>query len=270
MNAFFSIMAVPFAACVLMFLILNYMGIHVLMREIVFIDIALAQISAVGALVSMLIFGHNPAIAEVLAFGFCLLAAAFFSFVRKKNFGISMETVIGVSYAITAAAALFLISKSAQGHTHAKHMFEGSILWATSRDISMSLAIFSACAAFFYIFRKKFLENSSKYMESVSTDFWNDFLFYSLFAAVITLSVKMGGVLLVFAFLIIPVVVASLFYGGIQKRLIVSWAVSLIASATGLLFSYYFDFSIGPSIVAFLGLILALVSCIKRKKFSFW
>ncbi|MBA7694990.1 hypothetical protein ES703_103607 [subsurface metagenome] len=269
MQDIIQFLGLPFLECLLMIGILGYLGIHVLEREVIFIDIALAQISAVGSIIAFIIFKteHHSLLSYICALSFTLIAAAFYSLVRRKITQISLEAVIGVSYAIAAATAFFLLATSAEGHTHIQHMLTGSILWAKWSDILLGGIIFSVTGVFFYLFRKIFKKISNDYksgvVEGVSLVWW-DFLFYALLGVVITFSVRIAGILVVFSFLIIPATISAMFSSRFGVRLLIAWLVGAIVSILGLMFSYRFDFSVGPSVVTFLGLALIIVSVVKR------
>lgn len=261
----------PFLACTIMLGLFGYLGIHVLKREIIFIDIALVQIAAVGAITAHIFFHseENSIIAYLCSFGFTVLAAAFFAYVDKKIHQISHEAIIGVCYAIAAALALFILALSAGGDTHMEHMLTGSILWATWTDILFCAVLFGAVGLFHYIFREKFKrisENIKKARkEGVNAGLW-DFLFYVSLGLVITFSVKIAGVLVIFSFLIIPATFSAIFASSWKKRLLIAWGVGLIAIIAGLIFSYSYDFSCGPSVIMFLGLTLIITAIFRRKQ----
>jgi len=275
MEHLIQLFSQPFLVCLTMVVILGYMGIHVLKREVIFIDIALAQIAAVGAIVAHIAFkAHGDSLfGYSIAFGFTLAASAFYSLVRRKVNQIPLEAVIGVSYAIAAAAALFLVGIAPGGHIHVQHMLAGSILWATWKDFLLCMFVFSAVGLCFYIFRQPFKEISDNYETAIKKGtkvVWWDFLFYALFGIVITLAVRIGGVVVIFAFLIIPATISALFSSSWGRRLVSSWAVGIGATITGILFADRFDFSIGSAISLFLGvaLVIAGLSRIGRKRIT--
>jgi len=275
MEHLIQLFSQPFLVCLTMVVILGYMGIHVLKREVIFIDIALAQIAAVGAIVAHIAFkAHGDSLfGYSIAFGFTLAASAFYSLVRRKVSQIPLEAVIGVSYAIAAAAALFLVGVAPGGHIHVQHMLAGSILWATWKDVLLCIFVFSAVGLCFYIFRQPFKEISDNYETALKKGakvVWWDFLFYALFGIVITLAVRIGGVVVIFAFLIIPATISALFSSSWGRRLVISWAIGIGATIAGLLFADRFDFSIGSAISLFLGvaLVLAGLSRISRKRIA--
>jgi zinc/manganese transport system permease protein len=263
-----SVQGLPFLACLVMLAMLAYIGIHVLKREIIFIDIALAQIAAVGAIAAHVIFhfhGHSV-YAHVLAFGSTVIAAAFFAVVRRRVVQIPLEAVIGVSYAVSAAAALFLVGVAPGGHVHIQEMLAGSILWATWSQIVWSACVFAAVGVCFYIFRKPFRSISDNYEGAVATGYntqgW-DFLFYTLVGVVITMAVRIAGVVVVFTFLIIPATLSATFASGWTGRLLVAWVAGAVSSALGLLFADRYDFSVGPAIALFLGAALVVIGLLR-------
>ena len=264
-----QILGLPFLACVIMGAILGYLGIGVLKREVIFVDIALAQIAAVGSIASHLAFGvHGDSLAGYACSLTCvLLAAAFYAFVRRCVFQISLEAVIGISYAIAAAGALFLVGIAPGGHLHVQTMLSGSLLWATWRDVITSLALFSLVGCAFFICRRPFKQISDNYDNAIAEGrnavLW-DFLFYALLGVVITLAVRIAGVVAVFAFLIIPATISALLRPNGPGRFVITWLASVMASMGGLLFAYYLDFSIAPSIVLFLGGLVIIVSVVRR------
>lgn len=263
----------PFLACLIMIAILGYIGIHVLKREIIFIDIALAQIAAVGAIAAHVLFhfhGHSI-YADVLALGSTLVAAAFFAVVRRRVVQIPLEAVIGVSYAVSAAGALFLVGVAPGGHVHVHEMLAGSILWASWSDILWSAGIFTVVGLCFYLFRKPIRTISESY-ESAAAKGYNtlgwDFLFYALVGIVITLAVRIAGVVVVFTFLIIPATLSAAFASGWTARLLIAWVTGAVSTALGLLFADRYDFSVGPAIALFLGATLVVVGLLRLVKIA--
>ncbi len=257
----------PFLACVLMSSILGYLGIHVIKREVIFIDIALAQIAAVGSIIAHIAFKvHGDSLtAYTCSLSFVLLAALFYAVIRSRISQISLEAIIGISYAVAAAAALFLVGIAPGGHIHVQHILSGSLLWTSRGQIITSLVVFSVIGFGFYLIRKPMAEMSNNYQKnttkSMKVIFW-DFIFYVLLGVVITLSVQVGGVVVVFAYLIIPATISAIFSPRLGIQLIIIWTASIAASISGLLFAYYLDFSIGPAVALFLGAELTIAGLI--------
>jgi len=264
-----QIIGLPFLICILISFILGYLGIHVLKREVIFIDIALAQIAAVGSIVAHLVFeAHEDSpVAYVCSLGCVLITAMFYAVIRSKIFQISLEAIIGISYAVAAAAALFLVGIAPGGHIHVQNILSGSLLWTSWRDVAVILLTFSAVGFCLYLIRKPLSNVSNGCRQAISNRieiiFW-DFIFYLLLGIVITLSVQIGGVVVVFAYLIIPATISMIISSRQVIQLMIIWVAATAASITGLLFSYYLDFSVGPSIAFFLGVELIIVAIIAR------
>jgi zinc/manganese transport system permease protein len=261
-----------FVACLIIIGVLGYLGMHVLKREIIFIDIALAQIAATGAaLAHMFAAEHShdggKLFERMVALSFTLIAAAFFSFAAKKIAKISQETVIGISYAISAAGTLFFLGLSAGSDVHMEEMFAGSILWAQWDAIILCSSVYAAVGLFHYIFRSNFIALSTNYNKAdqsgMNVMLW-DFLFYASMGVVITFTVEITGVLLTFAFLIIPATFSALFSDRWGIRLLIAWILGLVVTIIGLFISYSLDFSCGPALVAIMGLALIGAAIIKK------
>ena len=264
-----TLLLVPFLACVAMTAILGYLGLHVLRREIVFVDIAMAQVVAVGAIVASLLLDvdDESPLASVGALILAFLAAAFYAVTRRKILAISAEAVIGVSYAVAAAGALFLLGVAPGGHVHAQHMLAGSILWATWPELGISCAAFLVVGICFYLLHNPFEKISGDYQGAVGEGMkivgW-DFLFYALIGTVITFAVRIGGVVLVFCLLIIPATISVMLVRSVRGRLLIAWTAGVAGSFLGLLFADRLDFSVGPAVALILGVGLAVVGTWKR------
>lgn len=262
----------PLIACATILGLLCYLGMHVLKREIIFIDIALAQIAAVGATFAHVYLGseEHSLTAYLCAFGFTVLASLFFSQIDKRITQISHEAIIGVTYAISAAASLFILATAAGGDVHMEHMLTGSILWARWSDIAAIAILFGCVGLFHLVFRRHFISLSEDYGSGAvrgRANVWWDFLFYVSMGTVITFSVKIAGVLVIFSFLIIPATFSALFAGSWRKRLIIAWGAGMFAVVIGLMLSYFLDFSCGPAVVTVMALSLvfaALVRAVRR------
>lgn len=261
MNDIVAVLGLPFLACLLMTAMLGYIGLHVLKREIIFIDIAIAQVSALGAIGAHIGFhAHADSVPSFLfAFGATLVVAFFFAVAKRRISRLPIEATIGITYAIAAGGALFMIGKSTGGHTHVTRMLAGSLLWIKVQDIVWLALSFAVAGMCFYLFRHPLQRLSDSYGKGMEKGFkpiiW-DFLFYALCGIVITVTVRLVGVVVVFCFLVIPSTVSALFAVKWRNRLIIAWTVGIAASLTGLIFSHCQDFSAGVSVALFLGLIL--------------
>ncbi len=268
MSQLLQILGMPFLMCLIMGPILAYFGIHVLKRDIVFINIAVAQVAAVGSIAAHLVFDaeEDTLISYLFSLGCVLLIAAFYAIARRKIIQISIEAVIGISYAIMAAGAMFLIG-IAPGHAHAEEMLAGKLLWVTWQHIVLCLVVFTAAAFCFYIFRKPLFRISENYEGAITQGLkvvWWDFVFYALLGVVITVAVRVTGVVTVFSFLIIPATISALFSAHWGLRMIIALAAATLASLGGLLFAYRFDFSLGPAIALFLGAVLVIAALFSK------
>jgi len=272
MNEALNLLAAPFAACILMTLMLGYLGLHVLKRDVIFVDIALAQFAAVGAIAAhftLSVHADSP-MALAFAWGATVIASLFYTLTRRFIFQIPLEAVIGISYAAAASAAMFLIAKGSSGHTHIQQMLTGNLLWVQWKDITLSSAIFALVGLIFWICRRPLHRISDNYEMAARTGIgimaW-DFIFYALCGAVITVAVRMAGVLVVFCYLIIPATVSALFASTWLHRILIVAATGAAASVAGLTFAYILDFSAGGSVALFLGLAVVGSALVARVRF---
>ena len=258
---------IAFLAAMLLTGIHTYFGIHVLSRNIIFVDLALAQISALGATVAFM-FGYLPQSPAAYAYSlsFTLAGAVILSFSRNWTGRLSQEAFIGVIYVISAAAAFLLVDKAPQGAEHIKQLLVGSILTATREDLAGLFGLYTLIALFHWLFRKRFLLLSFSPHEArqqgLRVWLW-DFLFYASFGLVVTSSVAIAGVLLVFSFLIIPAAIGIIFSADISVRLLIGWTAGTAASAIGLGASYYWDLPTGAAMVCAFGVTLVVAALAK-------
>jgi zinc/manganese transport system permease protein len=262
-----QLLEIPFLVALVLTGIHTYLGIHVLSRNIIFVDLALAQISALGATVAFMM-GYLPQ--SLAAYGYSLLftviGAVFLSLSRNWTGRVSQETFIGVVYVVSAAAAFLLVDKSPQGAEHIKQILVGSILTATEADLLKVLGLYGAVGLFHWIARKQFLLISfhpeQAEQAGLHIGLW-DFLFYISFGVVVTSSVAIAGVLLVFCFLIIPAAIGTLYSSSTLLKLLIGWGMGILASSVGLGASYFGDLPTGATIVCVFGLTLALAALLK-------
>ena len=259
-----DIMLPAFFECLVLVGIHSYLGIHVIKRQVIFVDLALAQIAALGTTVAFL-FGIMPktAVAYWFSLGFTFIGAAVFSLSRFRKGKIPQEAVIGLVYALAAAISILVIDKAPHGAEHIKEILTGNILWVKWNTIGKAAIVYALVGAFHFIFRDKFLlisNNPDKAYESgVSVKLW-DFLFYLSFGIVITHSVGTAGVLMVFVFLVVPAITSMMITDKLWQQLLIGWSMGLIVSVIGLYVSYVADLPSGPTVVSFYGLVLLLVS----------
>ena len=250
----------PFLASLILTGIHAYLGVHVVERGVIFVDLALAQIAALGATIAILV-GMDPhgAGAYWLSLTFTFVGAAIFAFARTRRGHIPQEAFIGIAYAIASAAAILAMSKATGETEHLKDMLVGNILAVSFHDVIKTAILYGAIGAFHYIFRKQFLlistDPEQAEAKGLSIRFW-DFLFYASFGFVVTSSVAIAGVLLVFCYLIVPSVGAMLFADKIGRRLAIGWTMGTLVSALGVYFSVLFDLPTGATIACTFGAVL--------------
>ncbi|MEE8349474.1 MAG: metal ABC transporter permease [Acidobacteriota bacterium] len=267
MDQLIQIMFPPFVACMLLTGICSYLGLHVVSREVIFVDLALAQIAALGTTFAFLMgFEADSNTGYFYSLGFTFLGAVIFSISRLRDQRVPQEALIGIVFAVSSSAAILIADQASQGAEHVTEMLTGSILWVSWATIGRTLIICVAVGTFHFIFRRQFLLISLQSEEALRQGLrirWWDFLFYVSFGFVITSSVAIAGVLLVFCFLIIPSVIGMLFSRDTRTRLILAWVSGAFASSIGLLVSYQFDLPSGPSIVCMFGVFLVLAALIQ-------
>src|SRR5215813_1723170 len=262
----------PFVASLILTGIHAYLGVHVVERGVIFVDLALAQIAALGATIAILI-GMDPhgRGAYFLSLGFTFLGAGIFALARTRRGHIPQEAFIGIAYAVASAAAILAMSKATGETEHLKDMLVGNILAVSRHDVIKTAILYGAIGVFHYIFRRRFLlistDPEQAEAEGMSIRFW-DFLFYASFGFVVTSSVAIAGVLLVFCYLIVPSVGAMLFADKVGHRLAIGWTMGTIVSALGVYFSVLFDTPTGATIVCTFGAVLVCMALAKSLFFK--
>jgi zinc/manganese transport system permease protein len=258
-----------FAAGLVLTGMLSYLGLHVVERGVIFVDLSLAQIAALGATIGVL-FGHDihSRAAYFFSLGFTFLGAAIFAFSRvHRRTRIPQEAIIGIAYAVAAAAAILAMSKVSGETEHLKEMLVGNILSVSWSEIARTAALYIVIGAVHWFLRKKFLvislDEAEAERQGLSIRFW-DFLFYVTFGFVVTSSVPIAGVLLVFSYLIVPAVSAMFFSNRIGTRLAIGWGMGAIVTAIAVYLSYVFDLPTGATIVTSLGAALVLLAGARR------
>ena len=329
MQEIVGLLAAPFAACLLIAGLHCYMGLHVIKRGVIFVDLALAQLAALGAAVALLLgplvfvepihqhsdthFGHGEAqevtedqIAQLLlehehetpsGFGprdtweahedkvahshvgwlkeqlpyilslvFALFGAGIFAWGRFRDERVPQEAIIGIVFVVSAALSILVLSRAPHGHEKMEAMLVGSILFVGWPDVLMTLLLYVPLAILHYVIRRRlvFISQDIRAAESAGVPVrgW-DLVFYATFGLMVTQSVRIAGVLVVFSYLIIPAACAAMLAGGFSRRLFLAWGIALIASVLGLAFSATTDMPTGPSLVAVFGAILVLCAAIR-------
>ena len=235
-----SFLILPFLASLILTGIHAYLGVHVVERGVIFVDLALAQIAALGATIAILVgFDPHGGTSYWISLAFTFLGAGIFAVVRAHRGRIPLEAFIGITYAVASAAAILAMSKATGETEHLKDMLVGNILAVSRHDVIKTAALYGAIGL------------------------W-DFLFYASFGFVVTSSVAIAGVLLVFCYLVVPSVGAMLFANNIGKRLAIGWTMGTLVSALGCYLSVWADLPTGATIVCTFGGVLLLMILARR------
>ena len=263
-----SFIIAPLLACLLIVLINVYFGIHVIKREIIFIDIALAAIAALGSALGMILFdmqheGHSHeshgVLPYILSVIFISIASGAFSMLKNRLVAIPLEALIGIAYAVATTLTVIILDKGAGGDVHVHDMLVGSVLWVSWNQVLRLAVIVAVVGTFHFIFRKRFIALTDSFsnasLEMKSPKLW-DFLFYLSFGLVVVEAVNIAGILTVFAFLIIPASITAFVGKGWMKKLSAGWIAGLLSSLFGLISSLKLDVPSAPVIILGLGLAL--------------
>lgn len=243
-----------FALCALMIATHTYLGLHVLARGIIFVDLALAQVAALGVSVAFLMgWDVHGLYAQATALGFTMIVAVVLAKLRDIPDKTAREVIIGCIYVVATAAAIVILSRSSQGMEELKSMFSGNILWVRWEEVALLAAVYAVLMVLHAVFFRRFKALSFDEPAARKNGFTWELLFFMSFALVITLAVNLAGVLMVFAFLIIPAFAASLLAHSFFARLALGGALAMLGSIAGLWLSFAEDLPAGPVIVAALG-----------------
>lgn len=255
---------------------LGYLGIHIIARGVIFVDLALAQVAALGWAAAGLGLGATvgawlglPQAEYGYAVGFAatLIAAALFSMSRMDHKRIPQEAIIGIVYVVASAATILLAAQSPRGSENVEHLLTGSLLWVTWPQIWKTAVVFGVIGVVHWLLRSRFLTISLRpelAREKGWRVAWWDFLFYALFGIVVTSSVAIAGVLLVFTFLVIPAVIAFLFTARTAPLLSIAWSSATLATLLGLYGSFATDMPTGPVVVCAFAIVLILAFVLRR------
>jgi zinc/manganese transport system permease protein len=265
-----AFLAPAFVASLILTGIHAYLGVHVVERGVIFVDLSLAQIAALGATVAIFLPASHgdphSSIVYWISLAFTFIGAFVFSTVRSQRARIPKEAIIGICYAVASAAAILAMSKATSESEHLKDMLVGNILAVSWPEVAKTAVLYGAVGIFHYVFRRRFLAISMDPQraeaEGVSIRFW-DFLFYASFGFVVTSSVSIAGVLLVFCYLIVPSVAAMLYAESVGRRLAIGWSMGTIVSALGVYLSLQLDLPTGATIVCTFGLVLILMAVVR-------
>lgn len=260
-----EVMKWPLAACLILPPLLVYLGLHVVEREVIFVDLALAQVATLGTCVGLIMgYQFNDRITFWISLGVTFLGAGLFSWSRSsKKSPVPQEAIIGITFVVAAAGVILLLSRVAGGKEELEHLLTGDILNVTAGEVAQRAGIFVLLAAFYAAFHRRFALISSDpgaaFAQGMKVRLW-DFMFYAAFALVVVSFVRVAGVLLTFAYLIVPAVCGVMLAERWTRRLVVGWVIAASASLIGLGASYWLDLPTGAAIVCACGLLLITVS----------
>ncbi|MDP7638909.1 MAG: iron chelate uptake ABC transporter family permease subunit [Candidatus Hydrogenedentes bacterium] len=262
MMDFLQIMTAPFVACLILSGIHVYLGLHVVDRGVIFVDLALAQVAAFGATAGLLWgFELHSTEGYFVALAATLLGAALFSATRRRDPIVPQEAIIGIVYAVATAGSILVLSRAPEGGEELKAMLVGHVLFVEWGEIGTLLVLYTCIAALHWWARKPLLRISNDpeaaFKEGLHVRWW-DFLFYASFGVVVTNAVQIAGVLLVFAFLIVPAVCAVMLVDTVTRRLVLGWVTAAATSMAGITASYYLDLPTGATVVCAFGALLVL------------
>jgi len=265
-----TFLAAPMAASLIVAGIHAYLGLHVVERGVIFVDLSLAQIASLGATIAIVVpwLGGDPHSLGVywMSLAFTLVGALLFALVKGQAANIPQEAIIGITYAVASAAVILAMSQSAGESEHLRDMLVGNILAVQWHEVWTTAGLYAVIAVFHYAFRHRFLLISTApaaaVAQGISVRFW-DFLFYASFGLVVTRSVAIAGVLLVFCYLIVPSVGGMLYSSRIGPRLAIAWVMGVVVSVLGMYFSVWLDLPTGATIVCTFGAALALMAAVR-------
>jgi zinc/manganese transport system permease protein len=263
-----TLLWVPFLMCLVLTGIHAYLGVHVLAREVVFVDIALAQIAALGATAAFL-FGYGLETWESYASGLAatVLGALVLALTRTRRRHVSQEAIIGIVYAVSSAGAVLLADRAPHGAEHVRAMLVGSLLSVRPGEVAEVALLYLAIGLLHWFCRRPFFlistDPEAAFREGWRVRLW-DFVFYASFGVVVTSSVRVGGVLLVFSYLIVPALAGVALGGGVAARLIIGWSFGTLVSVLGMLASATFDLPTGATVVCTFGVTLLVFAALAR------
>ncbi len=267
MSDIVALLLWPALACLVLTGIHAYLGLHVVERGVIFVDLSLAQVASLGTTVAFLAGFelHSPG-AYWVSLSFTVLGAAIFAFTRSRKSLVPQEAIIGIVYAVCAAASVLIMDRLPEGAEHIKYILVGNLLAVTPHDVIKMGIVYSVIGALHWTWRKPFLAISTNhgdpYKTGLKVKFW-DFLFYATFGLVVTSSVAIAGVLLVFSFLIVPSVTAMLFSNRVGVRLAIGWFMGAVVSLVGMYASYKLDAPTGATVVCTFGVALLALSIVR-------
>ncbi|MFC1660836.1 metal ABC transporter permease [Gemmatimonadota bacterium] len=258
-----DLILLPLAGILVILAIHAYLGLHVIVRGVIFVDLAFAQIAALGATAALLLgWEAGTGVSLLFSLGFTLLGALLFSITRMEDSRVPQEAIIGIIFVVASAAVILLAGLLAEGAEHVKETLTGSLIWIDLPTILKMGAVYLVIGLFHWVFRRHIHDVSFDPKGKKDLLVW-DFLFYATFGVVITFSVPVAGVLVVFSTLVIPGVIAFLFVESFFPALLLAWASGVVAVGMGLAISFMADLSTGPVLVCSFGATLILAATLR-------
>src|SRR5436190_9287014 len=242
----------PSAAALILVGTHTYLGLHVISRNVFCVDLALAQVAALGSTVAYLYgFEMSDPLTYFVSLFFAIGGAWFFPVARVRENRVPQEAIIGLAFAIASAGAILLSAENPHGAEHLRDIMAGSILVVSPGEVVHAAIYYGVIGLFHWYFRKQFLlismDREAAAKQGMRVQLW-DFLFYLSFAVVITSSVRIAGVLLVFILLVAPAVCGAMLASSIRARLLIGWASGALATLLGLSMSARMDWPPAPAI----------------------
>ncbi len=260
-------LAAPITMTIIMAGVLSYFGNHILSRGIIFIDIAVAQIAALGTMIGLLLgYAEESLNVQLMSYLFTIIVISLFALTKFQKQVIPQEAIIGIIYCIGLGLALLLAEKIPGGSNFISKTITGSLLWVTWNKVLESFIIFLIIGIIHLIFWKNFILISST-KNGLPYSLWRtrsyELIFYITFSVIIVKAVPCGGVFLIFTLLIAPTAAATLFTDSWKKRFIWSWIIGILGSVLGIYISYTLNISNAPAIVTLLGLVVFILAFFK-------
>jgi len=255
----------PFVAAMIILVTHAYFGLHVIQREVIFVDLALAQIAALGSTVAFTLgAAHGSVEGYVFSFAFTLIGAFVFSITRLDDSPVPQEALIGITFVVASAAVILISSFSAEGTEHLRETLTGALIWVTWPTVVKVGLSYGAIGLFHYLMRRTMLAISFAPDRVRRLRTW-DFVFYATFGVAITSSVHIAGVLMVFSVLVIPAVIAFFYTRDFMRALLIAWGSGTVAVVAGLAISFSFDVTTGPVLVVCFGGVLAIALAFRSR-----
>lgn len=251
-----DLLLAPLVAAMVILLSHAYFGLHVIQRGVIFVDLALAQIAALCGTAALVVgVTHGSPLHYAASFAFTLLGALVFSMTRFDDSPVPQEAFIGITFVLASAAVILLAALSSEGAEHLQETMTGTLIWVDWSTVGIVSLAFAAVGLLHYVLRKPLLAVTFAPGRVRHLRAW-DFVFYGSFGFVITQSVNIAGVLMVFSVLVIPAVIAFLYTTSFRKALMIAWGSGTVAIVSGLAVSFLFDLATGPVLVLMFGVVL--------------